>query len=217
MAASSADFCVKSIVKMVFKCYNQISGCDYLVSVTIGSSVRASDHAFPCESLIEIINKSSLEISGSYIGGSLIGLGNNVKDVITDKSQSSLKTVGEYIFYDDGTDIYLVKYFGNDEDILLPEYDGGKQYGIYKDAFYSNDNIKSVVIPNCVTNIGRNAFYSCSSLEKLIIPDSVISVDDYAFYLCSCTIYCEAESQPNGWSTNWGYHNCSLVWGYKPE
>lgn len=45
--------------------------------------------------------------------------------------------------------------------------------------------IKSIEIPNSVTNIGYNAFYGCWGLTSINIPDSVTSIDKNAFYSCS--------------------------------
>ncbi len=42
-----------------------------------------------------------------------------------------------------------------------------------------------VVIPDCVTSIGKNAFYSWTSLTSITIPNSVISIGDYAFSMCT--------------------------------
>ena len=42
-----------------------------------------------------------------------------------------------------------------------------------------------VVIPECVTNIGRGAFVGCGSLKSVTIPDSVKSICEDAFFGCS--------------------------------
>ena len=57
------------------------------------------------------------------------------------------------------------------------------------DRFYSFDSfqasVKSVVIQNGVTEIGRNAFSGCRKLTKVIISDSVTSIGDHAFSSCT--------------------------------
>lgn len=55
------------------------------------------------------------------------------------------------------------------------------------DAPWSNENslIKSVVIEDGITNIGRSAFTWCVNLTSVTIPDSVTSVGPYAFNMCS--------------------------------
>ena len=192
--------------------------CISLTSITISDSVTSiGNHAFGgCNSLIEVINKSSLNIiAGSSDNGRV---GSYAKHIIINESESALKTIGDYVFYDDGTEVYLVKYIGNDAEITLPEYDGGKEYGIWEHAFYSNNKITSVTIPDSVMSIGQFAFSDCTSLTSAFIPDSVMSIGKYAFQICpSLTIYCEATSKPSSWNSNWNNSNRPVVWGYKPE
>lgn len=51
--------------------------------------------------------------------------------------------------------------------------------------FYDNNNIKSVIINNGVTSIGKYAFYGCYYLTSVTIPDSVTSIGGFAFEDCS--------------------------------
>jgi len=52
-------------------------------------------------------------------------------------------------------------------------------------AFTSCYNLTSVLIGNSVTGIGNYAFQSCSSLTHVLIGNSVTSIGDYAFSGCS--------------------------------
>lgn len=73
----------------------------------------------------------------------------------------------------------------------------------------------SFAIPDSVTSIGEYAFSGCASLASIVIPERITSVGARAFSHCSkLTVYCEAASRPNGWSADWNYTNCSVVWGY---
>ena len=73
---------------------------------------------------------------------------------------------------------------GDATDIVIPEYDGGKEYGIGDYAFYYCSSLTSVVIPDSVTSIGERAFCSCKLLTSIVIPDSVTSIGERAFYYC---------------------------------
>lgn len=200
-----------------------------LVTLTMGESVSniANNAFYGSFNLIEIYNKSSYNIADN------VGLGAYVKRVITDESQSAIKYVGDYAFYDDGNEIYLVRYFGNETNITLPEYDEGKKYEIYQAAFFypllnvrDNVMITSVTIPNCVTKIGESAFQQFISLRKVFIPKSVIYIDDNAFSNCiSLTIYSQRTSPSFGWAESsrdsygnvfggWNPDDRPVVWGY---
>lgn len=81
-------------------------------------------------------------------------------------------------------------------------------------AFSECYALTSVTIPDSVTSFGEYAFDDCSSLKSITIPDSVTSIGDYAFYYCeNLTIYCEADSKPEGWHENWNPSNRPVVWG----
>ena len=168
---------VTSIGKWAF------SRCDSLTSVTIGNSVTSIGwEAFGyCYSLIEVCNKSSLNVTAGSENNGYVGC--YAKHIITDKSQSYLKYLGDYVFYDDGTKIYLVKYIGSDTEITLPEYDGGKDYEIYKYAFYSCISFTSIVIPDFVTSIGEGAFMGCW-ITSVTIGNSVTRIGNEAFRYC---------------------------------
>lgn len=70
--------------------------------------------------------------------------------------------------------------------IDIPSSIGGYVVTSIRDsAFYSKQQLTSVVIPNGVTNIGAKAFYNCRSLSSLVIPDSVKGIGKEAFQNCS--------------------------------
>ncbi|MBQ4072910.1 MAG: leucine-rich repeat domain-containing protein [Clostridia bacterium] len=82
-------------------------------------------------------------------------------------------------------------------------------------AFSHCTLLTSIVIPSSVTSIGYAAFSGCTLLTSIVIPSSVTSIGYYAFVGCtSLTIYCEAESKPSGWHSNWNSSNIPVVWGY---
>ena len=128
---------------------------------------------------------------------------------------------------------YIVSGIGDcaDVDVVIPRIHLGHPVkSIKSHAFEVSNNtskrgkankcasIRSVTIPDSVTSIGSSAFEDCLPLRSIVIPSSVTSIGERAFYDCwKLTIYCEAESQPDGWSSSWNSSNGPVVWGYKPE
>ncbi len=74
--------------------------------------------------------------------------------------------------------------------------------------FSNRSSVKTVVIPDSVTSIGRWAFGYCESLTSVTIPDSVTSIGSCAFYDCtgltSITIPDSVTSIGNG-----AFYNCT--------
>ena len=71
-------------------------------------------------------------------------------------------------------------------DIIIPSTLGGypvQTIGI--SAFWWNDNLTKVTIPNTVTKIGEHSFEHCSNLTEIEIADSVKQIGDAAFWNCS--------------------------------
>ena len=56
---------------------------------------------------------------------------------------------------------------------------------IGKDAFFNSKLLTSVTIPDSVMSIGKNAFSGCFSLTNVTIGNGVTSIGDYAFWDCT--------------------------------
>lgn len=123
---------------------------------------------------------------------------------------SSANTSGDfkYDILDDGT-VRIVGYTGSITELEIPSIiDNYIVTSIGYNAFYDNDNLRKVsipdsvisivygafdecsnlqdvVIPNSVTEIGYRAFYSCTSIQNITIPNSVTKIGDYSFGECT--------------------------------
>ncbi len=73
----------------------------------------------------------------------------------------------------------LIQYNGSDSKVVVPS--NVKKIGM---AFMANKNIKEVILPEGVTEIGEYAFYQCSNLEEVVLPSSVKKLGVRAFYAC---------------------------------
>lgn len=62
----------------------------------------------------------------------------------------------------------------------MPDYPmgGGGAPWLYSSGF------SKVVIKNGILSIGTNSFYRCTKLKSITIPNSVTNINDYAFYFC---------------------------------
>ena len=87
--------------------------------------------------------------------------------------------------------------------VAIPATHNGKSVTtIVEEAFYNNEYIETVVIPDGVIKIGANAFARCAKLESVVIPASVTEIGDSAFLEVS-TVYLsvsEAEANARGWT-----------------
>jgi hypothetical protein len=72
--------------------------------------------------------------------------------------------------------------FGNV--VISNIYNGYPVTSIGSGAFEDCGSLKSVTIPNSVTNISDFAFYGCG-LTNVVIPDSVTNIGQQAFYDCT--------------------------------
>ena len=152
--------------------------CVELTSGTIGESVTTiGDYAFyECNKLIEVYNKSDLNIVAGSKGNGYIGY--YAQNIYTNEGGSKLSHTDDgYIFYYNGSDGYLMSYCGDETELTLPDsftaYDGTtvSSYGIYQYAFsnyvFPNYDLTSVDIPDSVTEIRNSAFAYCTSLTSV--------------------------------------------------
>ena len=90
-------------------------------------------------------------------------------------------------------------------------------------TFEGCSSLTSIELPKRVTSIGNRAFDS-TGLKSITIPKSVTSMGEYVFNDCPdlTNIYCEVESKPEGWDTNWSEDINKLIdlnikWGSTGE
>ncbi len=81
----------------------------------------------------------------------------------------------------------LTKYVGPGGDVVIPAGVTEIKNGSFArgGVFTGNKNIKTVIFPYGLINIGDYAFQDCSSLEKIEIPNTVKRIGWFAFSKCS--------------------------------
>lgn len=74
-------------------------------------------------------------------------------------------------------------------------------------------SIKTVVIEDGVTTIGKMAFYDCSNLAEVTIPNSVTTIGDYAFAFCTSLKQIHfGYNAPKTFGKNTFYNNSTRVY-----
>ncbi len=155
--------------------------CNNLFSVTIGKEVTSiGENAFSCIRLVEICNKSALELD-------LYKIGNYPLNIYTPESGESKLDIRDdgFVFCQDEEDAYLISYLGKRSELTLPKNYNGENYKIYRYAFQDSASLTSVVIPSSVTEIGTQAFSFCKALTNVTMENGVNSISTFAFSRCS--------------------------------
>lgn len=81
----------------------------------------------------------------------------------------------------------ITGYTGKDTKVTVPgEIDGLTVTEIAYKAFFENEDILSVTIPDTIKKIGESAFCGCCCLNEVVIPETVEEIGEEAFYDCVC-------------------------------
>ena len=145
-------------------------GCSNLTSVTVGNRVTSiGASAFSkCSSLTSVTIGNSVTSINHY---TFYNCSNLTSITWNAKNYSSSSDSEKPLFL---IQTQITEFIIGDEVMSIPDY-----------ICYKMSNLKSVIIGNSVTTIGKEAFSGCSGLTSVTIPDSVTSIGSYAFRGCS--------------------------------
>ncbi len=145
--------------------------CLGLESITIPASIKTIGALafYKCQDLKEInINAVEMEDTASnsfrFAGANTSGFTVNIGSAVT--------KIADDLFYE-------VKNLTN---VVFAQ--GSVCESIGNSSFYHCDNLKSINLPNSITNIKMAAFRSCYSLTNVALPDSALTLGNYAFEYC---------------------------------
>ena len=140
-----------------------------LVTITIPKSVtKIGEGAFNmCSFLREIVNNSSVDLSSMAMLSSILEVHSGTSKIVNQNG---------YLFYEHEGQNLLIRYVGEETNLVLPKSINGKSYEIYIYAFTGLHEITSVVIPEGVEVINYSAFFWCESLEKAYLPKSLTTI-----------------------------------------
>ncbi len=81
--------------------------------------------------------------------------------------------------------ITIKRYTGSEKAVVIPEsINNVPVTNIGANAFFGNDSLASVVLPNSITCIGINAFTNCKSLTTIAFPENLEEIEGGAFANC---------------------------------
>lgn len=158
--------------------------CVKLTTITIPKSIKMiNEYAFHrCFRLVEVCNLSSLDIK---IGDENNGyVGYYAKVIYESLVESNIKIYNDYILFKEDNNYYLVGYFGNESELILPSHINNENYSINNYAFIYNEDLKKVIIPEGIISIGKGAFYGCNNLIFIGIPNSIKRIEEDTFAFC---------------------------------
>lgn len=173
--------------------------------------------------------------SEDYFCSTMYGFGDIEDEIGIEYTEDSYSKVENNIYYgytkikpgfryeltDDDNGYKITGYYYNTTNgtVTIPsEYNGKPITEIGEGGLnYLPKDIKKIVIPNSVIEIGRDAFKECTGLESIVIPISVTKIESTVFSGNDTLqkIYCEVQSKPVGWNDYWNSGcNAEVVWGY---
>ena len=149
------------------------------------------------------------------------------KEYNNDTSSGNSNSDFEYEFSSTGKYVYITKYIGESEDVVIPskiegcEVSSLKATWIPSESFgneavgvFQNSNIKTIVIPETIRGIGESSFKNCTSLSSVTIqPNSeLLHILSDAFENCTSlkTINLEAAEKLTTIEPK-AFSNCSSI------
>ncbi len=180
-----------------------------IVSVTIPNTVtNIKSNAFRCcKNLESVVIPSSV----TTIGEGPFCESNSLTAIYVDEDNANFVSIDGVVYSTDMKRLVQYPCAKSDTAFVVPNGVERIEYG----SFSSCPNLKSLVLSNTVKTIRWWAICGCGKMDSIVIPISVTSIESDGIRYCkNLTIYCEAESEPTGWSSAWNYDDRPVVWGY---
>ena len=205
---TSTSYTIPQTTKIIFD--NAFENCKYATSMIVPDSVTSvgASAFYKCSKLTSIsIGKGVLSIGTNAFRNC-----SSLTAINISEDNTAYLSINGNLYTKDGKTLLQYALGKKDTTLIVPE----GVVSIGDASLAACKNLTSVTLPSTVTYIGINGFNNCSNLTNVNIPLGVTTIGYNAFKSCTnLTIYCEAESKPDGWHNAWNSSNCSVVWGHK--
>lgn len=198
-------------------------GCSTIVNVNIPESIQIIEkEAFSgCNSLYELtipfVGKEREAVNYEAPLGYIFGYYSTTNSEY-DNGVFQVYYAGEYYHYFIPSSLKVVT-ITDDEDIANYAFYNAYLTSItlkntkslgYQAFTYSS--ISELNIHSNLESIAKWAFYFAQvSFDYIYIPKTVKSIGENAFYYAGCSLYCEIDSMPEGWETNFN-GGSKVIW-----
>lgn len=196
-------------------------GCTSLEAIELGQTVNFIDARafYECTSLKEVAVSHELSSLGNY---AFYGCENLEKIEIKQKiGEIGYKVFAECKSLEDitfnGADKISASLFEGCvslKTVSLPD----TITEIPTNLFYGCVSLAEAEIPSAVTKIGDGAFYGCTALTSIYISEGVVTIEGSPFAGCdNLKIACQSNKAPSSWSEKWSDGALSVEWSYVKE
>lgn len=192
----SIPYSIIAIHKNAFSC------CRGLTAITIPNTVTSiGDYAFTyCVSLSSVFIPYSVKTIGEKVFSALYET-SKLTSIVVDKNNQYYCDIDGVLYNKSKTAIICFPKARLDISYEIP-------YGvttIQEGAFFSCENIESIILPSTIRTIGDEAFHGCKKLTSINLPQGLTSIGWQAFGDCPF----ESIDIPNGvtsigaWAFGW--------------
>ena len=150
--------------------------CHRLIEFTLNETLTTiNTDAFANANIMSIYNKSGLTlVKGSQEYGQ-IAL--KALEIYSNEAEKNTYIEDDFVYYEDGDDLYLVTYLGEDEDITIKK----EVTIISNSAFYGNETIKNVSFEaDSKLRVIKEYAFCYTSLDNMELPNSLEVVEKEA-------------------------------------
>lgn len=112
----------------------------------------------------------------------------------SDPDKSTALQTSEYRYEEREDGIVLTQYIGKETSVVIPAALNGKRVVGLADRAFAETSVRSVTLPQTVTELGWFTFYGCHQLKSVVLPASVEKIGYASFDGCHADLILTVSS-----------------------